>query len=70
MKSALLRGQRDAQVVDMRSLTPLEDAQGTRCLQKVEVCQLVERWVCQKESFQQCLGVAEGHVVGAQLLFS
>jgi hypothetical protein len=43
---------------------------GTRCLQKVEVCQLVERWVCQKESLQQCPGVAEGHVVGVWLLSS
>ncbi len=70
MKSALSRVRRVAQVVDMRSLTPIEDAQGTRCLQKVEVCQLVECWVCRKESLQQCFGVAEGHFVGVRLLFS
>jgi hypothetical protein len=42
---------------------------GTRCLQKVEVCQPVECWVCQKERLQQCLGVVGGYVVGVQLCF-
>jgi hypothetical protein len=42
----------------------------TRCLQKVEVCQPVEHWVCQKGRLQQGLGVAVGHVIGVRILFS
>ena len=42
---------------------------GTRCLQKVEVCQLVEHWFYQKAKLQQCLGIVEQYVVGVQLLF-
>ena len=63
MKSALLRLQCDAQIVERSGMDLLRMHRVTRCLHISRV-QQVEVLVCQFERIQQFLDIVEGVVVG------